>query len=75
MTCVKVPSQDCGNIKVSVLNYFFPCISTNLSGRLGFDNLIYHNSFMSLEQMKDYMYTIIDDDNVTSKSSYTLYIS
>ena len=39
-------------------------ISTNLSGRLGFDSWPYPKSFMSLMWMKDYTYMIIDDGKV-----------
>ena len=39
-------------------------ISTNLSDWIGFDNWPYPKSFMSLMWMKDYTYTVIDDEKV-----------
>ena len=51
------------NIGERVL-YDFLCISTNLNERLGFDNVPYFKSFMSLVQIKDYTYMITNDDKV-----------
>ena len=41
------------------------CINTNLSGWLGFDSWPYPKSFMSLMQMKDYTYMVIDEGKVS----------
>ena len=40
------------------------CIRTNLSDWLGFDSWLYPKSFMSLMQMKNYTYMVIDDGKV-----------
>ena len=51
--------------------WFLPRISTNLSDLLGFDSWPYPKLFMSLMQMNDYIYVVIDDYKVSNASSYT----
>ena len=46
-----------------------------MSGWLRFDIWPYPKSFMSLMQMKDYTYIVIDDKKGLLDSSYIFYIS
>ena len=50
-------------------------ISTNLSDRLECGSGPYPKSFMSLAQIKDYMYIVTDDIKFLYESFYTLHIS